>query len=110
VDTTRETDDLGTTAGDAAGARLIDVRRAGAFEQSDVMAPGAEWRDPARVDAWAAELQGGAPVVVYCVHGHEVSRTTAMRLRAAGVDARFLIGGLEGWRSAGRPVVGKRGR
>lgn len=101
---------LGATADQASHARLIDVRRAGIFEQSDVMAAGAEWRDPAHVDSWAAELQTEGPVVVYCVYGHEVGRSTAMRMRAAGVDARFLVGGFDGWRSQRRPVVNKPGR
>lgn len=98
---------LGTTAEDAAGARLLDVRRAGVYAQADTLAAGAEWRDPALVDRWAEQLDAGTPVVVYCVLGHEVSRATAMRLRAAGVDARFLVGGLDGWRSQGRPMVAK---
>jgi Fe-Mn family superoxide dismutase len=101
---------IGATADEAIHARLIDVRRAGVFEQSDLMAQGAEWRDPAQVDTWAAELQAGVPVVVYCVYGHEVGRATAMRLRTAGVQARFLIGGLDGWRSQGRPVATKMAR
>lgn len=100
---------LGATAEDTDGTRLVDVRRAGVFAQSDVLAEGAEWRDPAQVDAWAAQLPAGTPVLVYCVYGHEVGRSTAMRLRAAGVDARFLIGGFDGWRSQGRPVVTKPG-
>lgn len=82
-------------------ARRLDVRRAGAFDQSDAMMQGAEWRDPAAVGEWSSTLPRGERVVVYCVYGHEVGRATAMRLRAAGVDARFLRGGLEGWRAAG---------
>lgn len=99
--------ELGATAADAAGARLLDVRRAGVFAQADVLAAGAEWRDPAQVDQWAQQLPAGTPVVVYCVYGHEVGRATALRLRASGVDARFLVGGFDGWRSQGRPVVRK---
>lgn len=98
---------VGATADQAGHARLIDVRRAGVYQQSDAMADGAQWRDPAQVDAWSTELIGQGPVVVYCVFGHEVSRSTAMRLKAAGVDARFLIGGLDGWRAQGRPVITK---
>ena len=75
--------------------------------QADVLAAGAEWRDPAQVDQWAQQLPAGTPVVVYCVYGHEVGRATALRLRASGVDARFLVGGFDGWRSQGRPVVRK---
>jgi Fe-Mn family superoxide dismutase len=103
----------GAGADETDGARLIDVRRAAAFQQSDAMLAGAEWRDPAQVEAWAAEVaqsSRGLAVIVYCVHGHEVSQTTAARLRVAGVDARFLVGGIEAWRADGRPVVAKPGR
>jgi Fe-Mn family superoxide dismutase len=64
------------------------------------------WRDPAQVAQWSAE-RGDRPVIVYCVYGHEVGRATALRLRAAGVDARFLRGGIDGWQAAGRPVQRK---
>lgn len=104
---TRASEGLGTTADELHQARLIDVRRAGVYQLSDAMAEGAQWRDPAQVDAWAAELQAQGPVVVYCVYGHEVSRCTALRLKAAGVDARFLEGGLDGWRAQGREVVAR---
>jgi Fe-Mn family superoxide dismutase len=46
-------------------------------------------------------------VIVYCVHGHEVGRATALRLRAAGLNARFLRGGIEGWQAAGRALEPK---
>jgi superoxide dismutase, Fe-Mn family len=93
-----------TGADHLAGARLLDVRRSGVYEQADSLIPGAEWRDPGRVAEWSALLPKDQPVVVYCVYGHEVGRSTAMRLRAAGVDARFLRGGIDGWKSAGRPL------
>lgn len=100
---------LGATAEQAAGAHLVDVRRAAVFEQSDALVAGARWRDPAFVGAWAAELPKDEPVVVYCVYGHEVGRATAIRLRAAGIDARFLVGGFDAWRAAGRPLSVKPG-
>ncbi len=88
------------------GARLIDVRRAAVVESAADQVGGARWQDPARVDEWAGEVAGagGGAVIVYCVHGHEVSRATALRLRAHGAQAYFLRGGLEAWRAAGRPV------
>jgi Fe-Mn family superoxide dismutase len=92
---------------DIDGARLLDVRRAGAFEQAAQMIPGATWRDPAQADAWAAGLPPGEEVVVYCVYGHEVGRSTALRLRAQGLDARFLRGGIDGWKAAGLPLADK---
>ena len=49
-------------------------------------------------------------IVVYCVYGHEVGRATALRLRAQGVKARFLRGGIDAWQAAGRPVDPKGDR
>ena len=54
---------------------------------------------------WAHELQQQKDVVVYCVYGHEVGRATALRLRAHGVRARYLIGGIDAWQAAGRAVA-----
>jgi Fe-Mn family superoxide dismutase len=55
---------------DVAGAVLIDVRRAGMFEQADAMIAGARWSDPAKVEAWASELPPDREIIVYCVYGH----------------------------------------
>ena len=92
---------------DVANAQVLDVRRAGVFEQASQMIPGARWRDPAQVATWAADLPQDREIVVYCVYGHEVGRGTAMRLRAQGLNARFLRGGIDGWTTAGLPLVEK---
>ena len=89
------------------GTLLLDVRRAAIFEQAVAVIPGAVWRDPTTVAAWATELPADREVVVYCVYGHEVGRATALRLRAAGLNARYLQGGLDGWQAAGRPLQAK---
>jgi Fe-Mn family superoxide dismutase len=91
-----------------AGAQVLDVRRLGMFEQADTIVPGARWHDPARVSEWSTSLPPDKPVVVYCVYGHEVGRSTAMRLRAAGINARFLRGGIDAWKAAGRPLASKQ--
>lgn len=98
---------LGTTLEDIGGATLVDVRRAGMFEQAETLIAGARWRDPQDVATWASELPAGAEVVVYCGYGHEVGRATAMRLRAAGINARFMRGGFDGWQASGGPVQAK---
>jgi Fe-Mn family superoxide dismutase len=95
------------THGDVAGALLLDVRRAGVYEKAGTTIPGARWCDPAGVATWAHELPADREVVVYCVYGHEVGRSTAMRLRSAGLNARYLSGGIDGWQKAGHPVVAK---
>ena len=82
---------------------MLDVRRGG-VEKAEALIPGAHWRDPAAVAAWARDVSRDKEIVVYCVYGHEVGRATALRLRAQGVDARFLRGGIDGWQAAARPV------
>jgi Fe-Mn family superoxide dismutase len=94
-------------AAQAAHPLLLDVRRAGAFAQADSMIPGATWHDPARVAEWAGLLPRDRDIVVYCVHGHEVSQATAQWLHAGGWRVRYLRGGIQGWQQAGLPVAGK---
>jgi Fe-Mn family superoxide dismutase len=48
------------------------------------------------------------PVVVYCVHGHEVSRSIALALNARGIPARYLVGGIEAWREAGLAMTNEK--
>jgi rhodanese-related sulfurtransferase len=80
---------------------VIDVRRRPAFLTAPEMIGGALRRDPEQVDAWAVNLPRAQDVVVYCVHGHEVSQKAAAALAAAGLEARFLEGGIEeGWKAA----------
>ena len=79
---------------------VIDVRRQPAFLEADVMISGALRRDPEQVRAWAKSLPRASSVVVYCVHGREVSQTAAAALGEAGISARYLEGGLEGWKAA----------
>jgi superoxide dismutase, Fe-Mn family len=96
---------FGANADEIGDALVLDVRRSGVFEQARTMLPGARWCDPAQVASWSAELPTNRAVLVYCVYGHEVSRATAMRLRAAGLNARYLRGGVDAWRAAGRPLA-----
>ena len=95
---------FGAVHGAIANSLVLDVRRAGVYEEATTQLPGAAWRDPADMAQWAKDLPHDRPVTVYCVYGHEVSRATAMRLRAVGLDARYLIGGIDGWSNAGMPV------
>lgn len=103
----RASDGLGVDPDEIGDAMLLDVRRAGAYAQSNALIAGASWRDPADVAQWGNDLRGAGKVVVYCVYGHEVGRATALRLRAQGVDASFLVGGIEGWAGAQRPLQDK---
>ncbi len=98
---------FGASQDDVKDAIVIDVRRAGVFEKAITRIPGADWQDPGSVDSWAGTLPADRDVIVYCVYGHEVGRATAMRLRASGLRARYLRGGIDGWQAAGRPVADK---
>ena len=86
---------------------LLDVRRAAAFGASTHMVPTSLRRDPDTVDRWIGDLERGRPIVVYCVHGHEVSQGVAAALAAAGFDVRFLAGGITDWVAAGFPTAVK---
>jgi Fe-Mn family superoxide dismutase len=98
---------FGATHDDVADALVLDMRRREIYEQAPARIPGAHWRDPGTVATWAPALAADRAVIVYCVHGHEVGRATALRLRAAGLNARFLRGGIEGWQAAGRALEPK---
>jgi rhodanese-related sulfurtransferase len=87
---------------------LIDVRRTPAFRGATETIAGALCRDPATVTQWAGALPRVRRVVVYCVHGHEVSQNAAQALRDAGLHARFLEGGIEeGWKGNGGALARK---
>jgi rhodanese-related sulfurtransferase len=81
---------------------VIDVCRNERFHESPYLMKGALRRDPARVVEWRAALPKAAEVVVYCVHGHEVSQGVA---KALGV--RYLAGGIEHWREEGGELLAK---
>jgi thiosulfate sulfurtransferase len=97
--------DLKALLAGGAGVTLVDVRRAPAREADPRLIPGAVWRDPDRVAAWAQELPRDRPVIAYCVHGHEVSAGVVDRLRELGFEAARLEGGFEGWKAAGGQLV-----
>ena len=101
--------DLTTLASSEGKVRILDVRRPEHLAQSSETVAGADWFDPARVDQWSSSLDPSQPVVVCCVHGLDIGRSTALALRARGFDARFLSGGVEAWRAAGLPVQPKQG-
>lgn len=84
---------------------VIDVRRQPVFLEATEMIQGALRRDPEDVAGWAKALPAASEVVVYCVHGHQVSRNAAAALRQAGVAARYMEGGLEeGWKAVEGPL------
>lgn len=97
---------LQTLASDAPPL-VIDVRREETFRKATDLMKGALRRDPKTVSDWSKALPAASTVIAYCVHGHEVSQTVAGELRALGIDAAYLEGGLEGWRAARGALAAK---
>ncbi|MGH8732369.1 MAG: chromate resistance protein ChrB domain-containing protein [Burkholderiales bacterium] len=81
---------------------VIDVRRNERFRETPYLVKGALRRDPEGVQDWKKNLPLSASVVVYCVHGHEVSQNVAKAL-----GARYLEGGIEHWREEGGETAAK---
>ncbi len=83
---------------------LIDVRREARYAEAGEVIRGACRRDPEKLAEWHGAIPAGSRIVVYCVHGHEVSQNAAQALRNHGRDAVYLAGGIEAWREAGLPL------
>jgi len=87
---------------DAGGAvQFIDARPRHFVSRTQDMIEGASWRDPDRVQEWMPELSKSDPVVVFCVYGFHVGCRTALALREAGFDAKYMKGGHAGWKAIG---------
>jgi rhodanese-related sulfurtransferase len=86
---------------------VIDVRKAPAFRAAGDMIAGALRRAPEDAAVWAKSLPSASSVIVYCVHGHEVSQGACAALRDAGIATRYLEGGIEAWRAAGGALQAK---
>jgi Fe-Mn family superoxide dismutase len=84
--------------------QFIDARPRHFVSRTQDIIDGATWRDPDRVQDWAGELSKSDPVVVYCAYGFHVGCKTAITLRDAGFDAKYMQGGHSGWRAFGGPV------
>jgi rhodanese-related sulfurtransferase len=94
-------------AGRFPGPVIIDVRREAVYADAPDGLPGAIRRTPETVAEWSRDLEIGRPVVVACVHGHEVGKNACAALVGQGFAAHYLEGGIEGWREAGLPMAAK---
>jgi rhodanese-related sulfurtransferase len=102
-------DDLYQRLGSAAAPIVIDARRAPAFDADERMVVGAIRCNPEELAAWRHGRTDCRPVVVYCVHGREVSQGVAETLRGLGIDARYLAGGIGAWVEQNLPTRRKTG-
>jgi rhodanese-related sulfurtransferase len=84
---------------------IIDVRREAVFSKSNSMIAGSVRRDPAAFDVWRNEVPQGSIAILSCAHGHQISQVLAAQLRAQGVRAVSLAGGIEAYLNAGGTTV-----
>lgn len=84
--------------------QIIDARPRHYVSRTRDIIDGAQWRDPDRVQEWVGELSTTDPVVTFCVYGFHVGCKTAVALRDAGFDARFMKGGHSAWKAIGGPT------
>src|SRR3954454_11774360 len=96
--------DLHARLGTASAPIVVDVRPPGDFAQAREFIVSAFHRPSDDVERWRTDLPSGRQVVVHCVHGHQVSLGVAAALRAAGIDASYLQGGIADWIDNGFPT------
>lgn len=89
--------------------QLLDVRRKDDRDAEPALIPGAVWRDPAEVNTWASDLRPEQEVVIYCVRGGSVSKSTMAALRATGLTVHYIEGGLAAWKDNGGELASCHG-
>jgi len=80
---------------------VLDVRRQNDYDADKVKLPGAEWKNPDQLADWSSKLPKEKEIVIYCARGGSVSNTVLDTLLGKGFKARFIEGGIEGWKGAG---------
>jgi len=86
---------------------VLDVRRQNDYDADKVKLPGAEWKNPEQLADWIAQLPKEKEIVIYCARGGSVSNSVLDALLGKGFKARFIEGGIEGWRGAGGAIESK---
>ncbi|MEH6631137.1 MAG: Fe-Mn family superoxide dismutase [Halopseudomonas aestusnigri] len=80
---------------------VIDVRHDDDRKRYRFRIMETDFRDSFNVKSWTSEIPRGKLVVVYCMYGFWVSQKVAEELRAQGVNALSLSGGVTAWRAMG---------
>jgi rhodanese-related sulfurtransferase len=96
-----------TLKSELAGKYILDVRRAADHDASPERLAGAQWKNPELIAEWSDELPKDQDIVLYCVRGGGVSNSVVDALQAKGLKARFIEGGIEGWKAVGGGVAAK---
>jgi rhodanese-related sulfurtransferase len=96
-----------TLKNELAGKLILDVRRAADREAAPEHLPSAQWKNPEQLAEWADSLPNDRDIVLYCARGGSVSNSVVDALQTKGLKARFIEGGIEGWKAAGGEVSAK---
>ena len=89
------------------GKIILDVRRESDLASSSEKLANAQWKNPEQISVWAEQLPKDKEIVLYCVRGGGVSNSVVDALQAKGLNACFIEGGIEGWKTAGGAVVAR---
>ncbi len=81
---------------------VIDVRRKTDYDGKTIL--NAAWHNPDEVAQWAKDLPTDKEIVIYCARGGSVSNKVLDSLLAANIKARYIEGGIEGWKQSGGKV------
>lgn len=95
-----------TLKNELASKLILDVRRIADRDTAPAHLPGAHWKNPEQLTEWADSLPKDQDIVLYCARGGSVSNSVVDALQAKGMKARFIEGGIEGWKAVGGEVVG----
>ena len=94
--------DLYARLGTASAPAIIDVRPE--LPAQARLIASAYPSSPNQKPRWSSAFPGDRPVVVYCMHGREISPNAARVLRTVGIDACYLEGGFQGWAERDLPT------
>lgn len=84
---------------------LLDLRRKPDYDADPHIVPGARWLEHEKIDEWVGQLPRDREIVLYCAHGKTISNAALDRLLALGFAARFIEGGMDGWKEADGQTV-----
>lgn len=94
-----------TLKSELADKLILDVRRVADRDAAPGHLPGAQWKNPEQLAEWADSLPKDREIVLYCARGGSVSNSVVDTLQTKGLNARFIEGGIEGWKAAGGKVT-----
>ena len=86
------------------GATLIDLRKQPAVLTSGKRIRDSQYRDPFEFNHDDPLTRATGPLIMFCVHGHEVSQFACALLMLHGRDVCYVIGGFEALVTAGAPL------